>query len=60
MPQALRSDILVFYHDPNAENSTKTNKADWATVLDELDRLQAVDADLHHPSVAAAGAPAPK
>ena len=60
MPQALRSDILAFYHDPNDQNSTKANKEDWATVLDELEGLQAVDADLRHPSVAPAGTPAPK
>jgi hypothetical protein len=60
MPQPLRSDILAFYHDPNDQNSTKANKKDWETVLDELEGLQAVDADLRHPSVAPAGAPAPK
>jgi len=60
MPQALRSDILAFYHDPNDENSTKTNKEDWAAVLQELEWLQAVDADLRHPSVAPAGAPVAK
>jgi hypothetical protein len=60
MPQALRSDILAFYHDPNDENSTKANKEDWAAVLQELEWLQAVDADLRHPSVAPAGAPVAK
>jgi hypothetical protein len=60
MPQPLRSDILAFYHDPNDQNSTKANKKDWEMVLDELEGLQAVDADLRHPSVAPAGTPAPK
>lgn len=50
MPQALRSDILAFYHDPNDENSTKANKEEWAAVLQELEWLQAVDTDLRHPS----------
>ena len=56
MPQELRSDILAFYHDLDAPISTKTNGDDWARVLKELDRLQAVDADLRHPAVAALGA----
>ena len=60
MPQELRSDILAFYHDPNALNSTKVNKEDWATVLKELDLLRAVDTDLRHPSSALAGTSDPK
>jgi hypothetical protein len=60
MPQGLRSDILAFYHDPNDQNPAKTDPKDWATVLDELSQLQAVDADLHHPSPVPASAPAPK
>jgi hypothetical protein len=54
MPKELRSDILAFYHNPNDPNSTKSNEKDWATVLQELDRLQSVDADLRHPSDAPA------
>ncbi len=46
MPQELRSDILAFYHDLGAPNSTKTDAGDWARVLKELDQLQAVDTDL--------------
>jgi hypothetical protein len=45
MPQALRSDILAFYHDLSLPNSTKTNGSEWAQVLKEIDQLQAVDAD---------------
>lgn len=60
MPQELRSDILAFYHDVDVPNSTKTNDEDWARVLQELDRLRAVDADLRHPPVAAVGAPVSK
>ena len=56
MPQDLRSDILAFYHDLGVPISTKTNDDDWATVLKELDLLQAVDVDLRHPTVAAMGA----
>jgi hypothetical protein len=60
MPPELRSDILAFYHDPDGQNWTKANREDWAAVLDELGRLQAVDADLRHPSEAPASALAPK
>jgi hypothetical protein len=56
MPQELRSDILAFYHDLGVPISTKTNDGDWARLLKELDRLQAVDVDLRHPAVAALGA----
>jgi hypothetical protein len=48
MPQELRSDILAFYRDPVAPNSTKANDKDWARVLKELDQLKAVDVDLRH------------
>jgi hypothetical protein len=51
MPEDLRSDILAFYQDRGLPNSTKTNADEWARVLQELDRLQAVDADLRHPQV---------
>jgi len=56
MPQELRSDILAFYRELGVPISTKTNDNDWARVLKELDRLQAVDADLRYPTVAAVGA----
>ena len=46
IPQALRSDILAFYHDLAVPISTKTNDEDWARVLKELDQLQSVEADL--------------
>ena len=48
IPQELRSDILAFYRDPVAPNSTKANDKDWARVLKELDQLKAVDVDLRH------------
>ena len=57
MPQELRSNILAFYHDLGVPISTQKNEGDWARVLDELDRLRAVDADLRHPTVASVGAP---
>jgi hypothetical protein len=60
MPSALRSDILIFYRDPDDRNSTKANPEEWATLLDELGRLRAVDADLRHPSDTPARAPALK
>ena len=56
MPQELRSDILAFYHDLGVPISTKTNDNDWARVLKELDRLQAVDVDLRHPALPRWGA----
>jgi hypothetical protein len=60
MPPELRSDILAFYHDLGAPISTKTDEKDWAAVLEELDQLKSVDADLSHPTVAAVGMPLPK
>ena len=51
MPEALRSDILAFYRNLDAPNSTKAEADDWATVLKEVDRLRAVDTDLRHPLV---------
>ncbi len=55
MPQELRSDILSFYHDLSVPISTKANDMDWARMINERDRLQAVDVDLRHPTVAAVG-----
>ncbi|MGA2270748.1 MAG: zinc dependent phospholipase C family protein [Bryobacteraceae bacterium] len=46
MPQALRSDILAFYHGQGLSNSTKTNDSDRATVVEELDQLRAINLDL--------------
>ncbi len=60
MPEELRSDILAFYRDLGAPISTKANHEDWANVLVELDRLQAVDADLRHLTVGPAGVPLSK
>ena len=57
LPPELRSDILAFYHDLDVPISTKTNGGDWTRVLEELGRLQSVDADLRHPTVAAAKGP---
>jgi hypothetical protein len=55
MPPELRGDILAFYHDLGAANTTKANAGDWARVLKELDQLESVDGDLGHPAVAATG-----
>jgi hypothetical protein len=60
MPQALRSDILAFYHDAGVPTSTKADDSDQATLVKELDQLQAVDVDLRHPTVSAVGMPLPK
>ena len=57
IPQELRSDILAFYHDRVAPNSTKANDKDWARALKELDELQAVDVDLRHPPTSPVGVP---
>jgi hypothetical protein len=57
LPQELRNDILTFYRDLGVPISTKTNDNDWARLLRELDHMQAVDADLRHPSIAEAAAP---
>jgi hypothetical protein len=60
MPQELRSDILAFYRDLDAPISTRSDHGEWARVLEELDRLRSVDADVHHPVVAVAEAPLPR
>ena len=60
MPQALRGDILAFYHDPAAANTTQANDKDYAIVLKELELLQAVDVDMRNSSNALAGAPVPR
>ena len=60
MPQELRSDILAFYRDLDAPNSTRANHEEWARVLEELDRLRSVDMDLRPPAVAVAKAPLPR
>src|SRR5271157_242475 len=57
MPQELRSDLLAFYRDPDAPISTRANHGEWARVLEDLDELRSVDADLRHPAVAVAEAP---
>ncbi len=38
----------------------KTNEKGWATVVKELDHLQAVDVELRHPTVVPAGPPLPR
>ncbi len=43
MPPELRLDILAFYGDLSAPILTKTNGAEWAKVIKELDELKAVD-----------------
>ena len=45
-PPELRSNILAFYRDLTLPISTKTHPADWSRLLEELDRLKAVDGDL--------------
>jgi hypothetical protein len=60
IPQELRSDILAFYRDPVAPNSTKANDKAWARVLKELDQLKAVDLDLRHPPTAQVEVPLSK
>ena len=57
IPQELRSDILAFYHDPVAPNSTKANDKDWARALKEVDQLRAIDVDLRNPPTAPVGVP---
>ena len=53
IPQALRSDILAFYHNRGIPVAAKANDNDGARLLKELDQLEAVDRDLRHPTVAA-------
>jgi hypothetical protein len=60
IPQELRSDIIAFYQDPDAPIATKANDGEWARVLSELGQLEAVDADLRNPTVAAVVAPLPR
>jgi hypothetical protein len=45
IPPELRGDVLAFYHDLDAPNSSKTDSKDWAKVLKEVDELRAVDLD---------------
>jgi hypothetical protein len=59
LPPDLRSDILAFYGDLGGPNATRTDVADWARVLQELDRLRAVDVDLRQPPPLTAAAPSP-
>ena len=42
MPRELRQDILAFYKDPTAPNTTKSDAAEWAKVLAELETLKGV------------------
>jgi len=58
MPPELRGDILAFYQDPGAPNSTKTDAKTWARVLKDLDQLRSADQDLRRPMIAAAAADA--
>jgi hypothetical protein len=56
IPQDLRTDILAFFHDFAAESSAKADDPDWDRMLQEVDELRAVDADLQRPAVVAAEA----
>jgi hypothetical protein len=38
----LRSDLLAFYSDPNAPNTVKKNKKDWARISAEVVALRAI------------------
>jgi hypothetical protein len=58
--RGLRSDILAFYHDLEVPISTKANHDDWAKVLQELDRLRAVDANLQAPAARTAALEQPR
>lgn len=42
MPRELRQDILAFYKDPSAPNTTKADASEWAKVLAELEALKSV------------------
>jgi hypothetical protein len=56
IPQDLRTDILAFFHDFAAESPAKADDPDWDRMLQEVDELRAVDADLQRPAVVAAEA----
>ena len=60
IPQELRGDILAFYRGHRDYVSTKANEKDGARVLEEIDRLQSVDADLRGNLVGALESPPPK
>lgn len=45
-PLELRSNILAFYQDLSLPFSTKTDAKEWATVLEDLSYLKAVNLDL--------------
>ncbi len=46
IPQALRTDILAFYQDLDLPIATKAHKHDWATLLEDLNHLRAVNQQL--------------
>lgn len=46
LPPELRLDILAFYGDLSAPVATKSDSAEWARVMQELDELKAVDVGL--------------
>ncbi len=55
IPDDLRKDIIAFYHDLEKPISTKAKQAEWDRLLQELDHLRAVDADMDLGSQRAAG-----
>ena len=57
MTPELRSDLLAFYHDLDLPNATKANAGEWARDLEEIGRLQSVDADLRPPVAGVERAP---
>jgi hypothetical protein len=46
LPQDLRTAILAFYQDLSLPIATKANEGDWARLLVELSRLEAINRDL--------------
>jgi hypothetical protein len=56
VPQDLRSDILGFYQDESLPIATKSNESDWARLQGEINRLQAINADLSEASLTAPAA----
>src|SRR5260370_119352 len=60
MPQALRTDILVFYQALSLPIATKANESDGARVQENLSLLEAVNRDLIAFSAIAFSAPVPK
>src|SRR5205807_2904042 len=50
VPQELRSDLLVFYHDLSLSIETKAHQSDWVRLQAELNHLGVINRDLTGPS----------